>query len=333
MTSYLSKKIKIISFVAMLFIVFLHGQLISISTGISQWIQCLLTQEITRVAVPLFFLISGYLFFRNCKDPTSHFFYIKIKKRFYTLVIPFFLWSLLGFLFLYIISFVVPVSSIGEMKLNDILYAIFISPVGAYQLWFLRDLYILVILTPVIYWGIKKMKVFLLICLLLLWINGIQYLVQTESVFFFVTGGYIALFFNKWSEKIHKNHLCNLILFIAWISYSCFIVNVENRYLLHCIGILVGINCVWYCYDSMYLFFSEKVLSSNIYSYSFFIYLLHEPLLTCMKKILLGFSFNNAHILFVYFISPCLTIFVCIIIGKWVNYKLPTVYKILVGGR
>ena len=118
MTPYLSKKIKIISFSSMLLVVFLHGQLISMSTGMVLWIQLLITQEITRVAVPLFFLISGYLFFHNYKEPTYSFFTEKIKNRFYTVFIPYVLWSTLGLLFLYVAQIILPASSIEKMEVR-----------------------------------------------------------------------------------------------------------------------------------------------------------------------------------------------------------------------
>ena len=39
MTAYLSEKIRILSFFSMVLVVFLHGQLISISSGYVLWVQ------------------------------------------------------------------------------------------------------------------------------------------------------------------------------------------------------------------------------------------------------------------------------------------------------
>lgn len=55
MTAYLSEKIRILSFFSMVLVVFLHGQLISISSGYVLWVQQFVTGELTRIAVPLFF--------------------------------------------------------------------------------------------------------------------------------------------------------------------------------------------------------------------------------------------------------------------------------------
>ena len=339
MTPYLSKKIKIISFSSMLLVVFLHGQLISMSTGMVLWIQLLITQEITRVAVPLFFLISGYLFFHNYKEPTYSFFTEKIKNRFYTVFIPYVLWSTLGLLFLYVAQIILPASSIEKMVvrygLRDILYAIFVSPVGTYQLWFLRDLYILVMLIPIIYWGIKYLKVYFVVCLMLFWINGVQCFIQIDAIFFFVAGAYWAFSSQKRIERIHNSHIANMILFFVWVSYCCLIVDAKMGHILHCIGILLGIVCIWHCYDSVYLFLSKNVLNANIYSYSFFIYLTHEPLLTIVKKTSLMLVDNDSMvaIFIIYILSPILVIRICISIGQIMKSKIPSIYSFITGRR
>ena len=54
---------------------------------------------ITHVAVPIFYLISGYLFFFRLKDFDFRRGYLeKIKSRLHTLVIPYILWNLISIL-------------------------------------------------------------------------------------------------------------------------------------------------------------------------------------------------------------------------------------------
>jgi surface polysaccharide O-acyltransferase-like enzyme len=104
MNEYLSKKIQILSFVLMIAIVVLHSQMLSISTGFGRLFQMFMTQEITRIAVPLFFLISGYLFFVNYHKPAKVFFARKIKRRLRSVLIPYLIVSMGGLLFLYIMQ-------------------------------------------------------------------------------------------------------------------------------------------------------------------------------------------------------------------------------------
>lgn len=49
------------------------------------------------VAVPLFFCISGYLFFLNTERFTPRVYLHKLHRRFYTLLIPFLVWNLIAF--------------------------------------------------------------------------------------------------------------------------------------------------------------------------------------------------------------------------------------------
>ena len=71
MDNYTSQKIKITSFLLMIMVVFLHSYNLDIKQGSQlvffekdyNWlIQNFISYGITRIAVPLFFLISGFLF-------------------------------------------------------------------------------------------------------------------------------------------------------------------------------------------------------------------------------------------------------------------------------
>jgi len=72
MDKFLSYKIRAISFWAILLVVFLHaynldtkqqGIILTFPKSYNWFIQNLISNGLTRVAVPLFFIISGYLFF------------------------------------------------------------------------------------------------------------------------------------------------------------------------------------------------------------------------------------------------------------------------------
>lgn len=100
-----------------------------------------------RIAVPLFFIISGYLFFQKF-DGSFGAYKSKIKKRFSSLLIPYILWNLLAFFFYW---------SIGVAHSSDFLSSFWVvnyhsghSPADG-PLWFLRTLILLLPLSPLIY--------------------------------------------------------------------------------------------------------------------------------------------------------------------------------------
>ena len=335
MTPYLSEKIRNLSFFSMLLVVLLHGQLISISTGYALWIQRLVSGELTRIAVPLFFAISGYLFFQNFSSPIKEFFENKIKKRVHTVLLPYLLWSIWGFILLSLIQWILPgygMSIVGH-KPNEVLYIIFLNPVGTYQLWFLKDLFILILFTPIIYWGIKYLRFFLILLLCFFWINGIQYFIQIESIFFFVLGGYIALEYKSILYKKYSQKIIAILKFCIWLIFCGFLVEYNLGYYSHCIGILLGIWSLWCMYDVLYSYIRRINNLKKLAGYSFFIYVAHEPLLTVIKKLLLCIGGSPIMILIIYFMAPLITICVCVVIGCLLKDRFPKFYAFISGGR
>lgn len=67
----------------------------------NQWagdVMYLFSNVIGRFSVPMFFIISGYLFFRNGVFDTS-IYIAKLRSRVNTLLIPYLLWNLIGFIY------------------------------------------------------------------------------------------------------------------------------------------------------------------------------------------------------------------------------------------
>ena len=127
MTSYLSQKIKLVSFFSMILVVVFHANIIILSEGTSRFLQVLLTTELTRINVPMFFVISGYLFFRCC-DGSRAFFQYKMKHRIKSLVVPYLILTIIGGIFWAMFN----ETEIIETVFNSVL----LSPKLFYQLWF-----------------------------------------------------------------------------------------------------------------------------------------------------------------------------------------------------
>jgi surface polysaccharide O-acyltransferase-like enzyme len=82
MNSYLSRKLKILSFIATILVVYIHvspgadivdaTREVAKTSGLANTLIAFYIQDgLARVAVPLFFIISGYLFFRNIMKPSK----------------------------------------------------------------------------------------------------------------------------------------------------------------------------------------------------------------------------------------------------------------------
>lgn len=136
----------------------------------------LFSQVLARTAVPLFFLISGYLFFY--KSSFSWPMYgSKLRKRAQTLLLPYLFWNgalvglrlLIELLFPSVLSGEVkPVLDYGWCDWWDIFWAREPSEPGGmpmpinYPLWFIRDLMVLVVFSPLVYlWAVSLRSLFL----------------------------------------------------------------------------------------------------------------------------------------------------------------------------
>lgn len=103
----LSKTINFLRFPLIVGVVFIHNDISSVTMqGIKyefnnpEWYYYIIdffSQVLSRISVPLFFFISGFLFFYHANFNLSTY-KNKLKSRIKTLLIPYLLWNLIGFL-------------------------------------------------------------------------------------------------------------------------------------------------------------------------------------------------------------------------------------------
>ena len=123
------------------------------------------SQRIAPMACPFFFFISGYLFFKTGFF-TMDLYVKKLTRRFLSLFTPFLLWNLLYLVLVIIIGLFssrvpilgIPIEEMSFVNGLKALWNIALIPGGntlaapvAVPLWFVRDLMVTVILSPLIY--------------------------------------------------------------------------------------------------------------------------------------------------------------------------------------
>ncbi len=124
-----------------------------------------MSERIAPMACPFFFFISGYLFFKTGFF-TMDIYVKKLTRRFLSLFTPYLLWNMIYLLLVVIIGLFsgrVPILGIpiGEMSFGNVWKAfwnIALIPGGstlpapvAIPFWFVRDLMVIMILSPLIY--------------------------------------------------------------------------------------------------------------------------------------------------------------------------------------
>lgn len=134
----------------------------------TEFLSSFVCNDITRVCVPLFFFIAGYLFFHGVERFTPTLYLKKVKSRTRSLLIPYLCWGTVAFLIESLGEILSGAATAKYIKTNIVLaYYGHLLPTTTdildpynvpfdYPLWFVRDLYVYVLLSPLIYYAIKK---------------------------------------------------------------------------------------------------------------------------------------------------------------------------------
>ncbi len=180
-----------------------------------EFLKLLVSQTLVKVAVPVFFIISGYLFFANVKTWNLQTYKSKMIRRAKTLLLPYMIWNLLMVLKLKSFSWSmfwvywkpagIQIDWLGHEQLMT-------APANM-PLWFLRDLMIVSLLTPIIYIGVRKLGYWFLGIFTIVYLSGVCAFipgVSAYAIFFFTIGAFLS---------IRKMNPINAIQRFEWPSY------------------------------------------------------------------------------------------------------------------
>ena len=344
---YNREKIAVLNAVAIILVLLLHSYFLEAKDySIAQYVQMVTgTNGVSGVAVPLFYFISGLLFFKSVhciKDCI-----LGIKKRVRSLLVPYIIWNII-FVGWYVAMALVPGVSrfvnsdmLSHFNLEtpiESLRYLLLEPAG-FHLWFLRDLLLYVLASPLLFLTCKRFPLMALVLIYVVfgWINR-------TGIIYFAAGSIVALHYglDVFDKSLFKNNVIRLMLLLLFVAKcimtippSCDFI-VCNPYFQQ-IANMAGIISAWWIYDVTYKAFSagslEKILL-YISKYAFFIYLFHEPALNIIKKIgvfILGV--NDKTLIALYFISPILMTAIAIGVAIIIKSIMPKWYSIAVGGR
>ena len=312
----------------------------------------LISTIIVKPAVPLFFAISGYLFFCGLQRFDFNMFLGKLKRRVRSLLVPYVFWNLIILFSYFVAQSVIPDMLSGRDKLltdyslSDWLWAFWDTskfnendmsmPVN-YPLWFVRDLMVVVCLSPVIYFLIKKLKLFAVLALGLIWLSGDFNLfvgLNFGDIFFFSLGAYACLCKENVSIQVPWVMPVVLILYIFIVSLELYLKGSYSVFYIHEMGILVGGVLVWSLSSRFVIsgrWHSSRLLSQS----SFFIFVFHAMPLTFVIRILLKLvsPFSEVSLLFVYFVSPVITSATGLLLFMLMKRYTPRFLNCISGGR
>ncbi len=303
-------------------------------TDLSYSVVFFFTQIISRIAVPSFFVISGYYFFFDTAKQNSFSlqdYKTKLFKRIFSILIPYLIWNLLYCLFK---------SIFFEQNFFLLLSKIFAYPMPvAFQFWYIRDLMIMCLISPLLYWLIKKIRLIFMLILLLIWFLNLKIVIDTPLLFFSL-GAYFAIE-RKDVVSLLEKIKPYIFIFVLLFGIMDFIFNIsptnifhkaENIYLIHCLFILSGLVGA-FCFAVSFV----KNKQANKYSNSSFVFLLFaiHPLTTLylFTPLLISIFGNKIPLLVAYFVPIILSIIVAYFVYLFMNKYLKKKLSILVGRR
>lgn len=303
---------------------------------------------VASLAVPSFFVISGYLFFRNIEVLSSSIIISKFRSRFHSLVVPFMFWNLIVLVWTLFIDFYKHRDTLTTSFFLDNynLYNIFVSSKDSgtpiYMImWYVRDLIALTLLSPLFYYAIKYFKVFFVAFVMFLFVYDGGYVswLGYLSIAFFSLGAYvgikkvnvIAIFSNKCIMASYS-----IVLFIGLMLYPLQLLPVE------CVRILKVLSVVYIFYVA-YIFVKRGTkICQMASSASFFIYCTHilQPANKITIHAFSTFALSNTigmipYIggILAYFLSPFCTYALCLALYVLLLRLFPKFVGVISGSR
>lgn len=343
---YFWKKKTILSFIAVVFIVIIHNSATNqyaltpdFFTQTTNGLHTFFAYIIGSVAVPFFFFVSGIAFFRNYQQ---NLYFKKLQSRIKTILIPYLIWNIIGLLFAIIYTYT-PLSSyisgreLFDPSVKNIFEGIFLYKYN-FQFWFLYDLIIYILLTPVIYLCINHKLIGIVTCIFTLFLPLItpSFLgVDSNFTVFYIIGCFAGKHFlplvTKPSTKSLR--LASLVFTIVLLIIKTLSVyNVISLPLIVSqIILLLLLLGIYFATD----LFITKIKTTPRFTKEFFpLYTLHTYFIAIIIKLIYLINPNSSIMLFLNEISSTIiTICIVVTISQLLHQKLPKIHAILFGSR
>lgn len=349
-----SAVLKYIRVLFMILIVFAHNSyttnetLLSISNveafyPLYYQINVIVTGILSDIAVPGFFLISGFYLLKH-DNRISWGGYEKIlNKKYKTLFIPFLLWNSFYVLCFYVLPLIVP----SIFRANHLFtWRVFLKSLWCLsddghamnQLWYLRDLICLVLFSPLICYIFNRYKwsIFIpfVIYILGLTIPTEPYFFSGTSLFWFSLGCFFKIYMSNFVSSISGKYYICLLSIILIIVDLLSLGTSFNGYIHKCFvfsGVMASIIIVGFLYDRFSLGYLNNMVSAT-----FFVYLVHLPWILYPVRMVLYRTIHpvtDIGQIFTYFLIVFIVIVICLLLFNILVRLFPRVMTVITGDR
>lgn len=332
-----------IRFFATISVIIIHvassGMYLQNSIGIADWWMVNLIESVTRVCVPLFFMLSGALILSKTYD-TKTFIYKRINRTFF----PFLLWSLVFSTGFYVYYFIGGRPQPFLELITNLVFYKGIFQTQEYHLWFVYVLLGIYIISKPMQNFITTIKrkhipYFVFIGLIVVVINMLPFsfeeTIQSRIIRFsgyicFYIFGYFIVKFDMFTnnKKVLLIGIIFLVLITSWLTYYfSFLQDSYYGNYFHFLSVNIVIySCLLFSLLKTIKINNETLLKirTMINKKSYGIYLIHVPVLFALEKI--GIEWNLFHPI----VGVFITVILCLVISLFVlkiTEKIPFVGK------
>jgi len=342
--SYFWKKKVIVSYSLAILVFWIHSSSFANYGEMSGWIslvEIFFQKIITPVAVPLFLIISGALFYRDYSDDK---YLDKIKRRIYSLLLPYLLWNTFNMIFQIVATkffesyFVArkPFVFNAENILDGILHYKYNGP-----FWFIFALMIFTLFSPAIDKIIKNKYGFGCV-VLALWILDAAFEIGLPTPFFFsrsciiyyLVGAFIGKHrFNDFTRKTNQKTSV-ISLFVILLIWGIDFVQYFNSSTIYVFWevpkLIIFALCVWMLFDLLV----DKIQEREFMKNSFWVFALHINVGAVVAKLLYFVLPKQPVFSIINFVVTTICTLILIEVMSMITGKFfPRLQKVLSGGR
>lgn len=289
---------------------------------IVKWTINIISIVLTDCAVPMFYVISGYLFFIKKSHFTTKEYVRKIQGKLYTLIIPYLCWNVIAI-------FALPNFFINA-TLSEKIFGFWSTSMewgkwsGPWDgpLWFIRDLFIVMLFSPLLSIIVRRTSLLLPILLVIPYIAGFEAIcpgLSTVSFLFFSVGAWLAVYRPQFSQTFtHKKIIVIALLTILFaISRICVMAGIitDMAKYINLLWILCSMTTYYIIAQSIGVHTKKFTIWKKLGAASFVIFAMHSLINGRISSILLHIASkenvgNGLTILF-YLITIIATIAIC----------------------
>ncbi len=244
-----------------------------------EFLKLLVSQTLVKVAMPVFFIMSGYLFFANVDKWDVATYKKKILRRVKTLLIPYLIWNLLMAVKLkaFSMSMLWAYWNPAGTQIDWFGHEQLMTAPANMPLWFLRDLMVVSLLTPILYILVRKFGYWLMAVLTVLYLSGVCAFIpglSAYAVFFFTLGAFFS---------IRRTDLIEIFKRFEWPAYGLSVIFAISMLLTYHTSVFSSLMLCFritgsiavFCLASRILSTTSRRLPSLVCDSTYFIYLAH----------------------------------------------------------